>query len=120
MQMLKKCSSQFFNFCRMNFSLRTAYKLLGNMKFKSATQYYKQRAGIIKLATGSNKLDELLGGGIETGSITEIFGEFRTRKTQICHTLFVTCQFPQDAGGGDTKGTFRPERIVQILGRNYR
>ena len=31
-------------------------------------------------------------GGIETGSITEIFGEFRTGKTQICHTLAVTCQ----------------------------
>lgn len=31
-------------------------------------------------------------GGIETGSITEMFGEFRTGKTQLCHTLAVTCQ----------------------------
>ena len=31
-------------------------------------------------------------GGVETGSITEIFGEFRTGKTQLCHTLAVTCQ----------------------------
>ena len=31
-------------------------------------------------------------GGIETGSITDIFGEFRTGKTQLCHTLAVTCQ----------------------------
>lgn len=31
-------------------------------------------------------------GGLETGSITEIFGEFRTGKTQLCHTLAVTCQ----------------------------
>ncbi len=31
-------------------------------------------------------------GGIETGSITELFGEFRTGKTQICHTMAVTCQ----------------------------
>ena len=31
-------------------------------------------------------------GGIETGSITEIFGEFRTGKTQLCHQLCVTCQ----------------------------
>ena len=31
-------------------------------------------------------------GGIETGSITEVFGEFRTGKTQLCHTLAVTCQ----------------------------
>ena len=31
-------------------------------------------------------------GGIETGSITEMFGEFRTGKTQLCHTMAVTCQ----------------------------
>ena len=31
-------------------------------------------------------------GGVETGSITEMFGEFRTGKTQLCHTLAVTCQ----------------------------
>ena len=31
-------------------------------------------------------------GGVETGSITEVFGEFRTGKTQLCHTLAVTCQ----------------------------
>ena len=29
---------------------------------------------------GSRDLDILLGGGIETGSLTEIFGEFRTGK----------------------------------------
>lgn len=31
-------------------------------------------------------------GGIETGSITEMYGEFRSGKTQLCHTLCVTCQ----------------------------
>lgn len=101
-----------------------AFKLLGNMKFQSASTFFEARQSIVKLTTGSSKLDELLGGGIETGSITEIFGEFRTGKTQICHTLCVTCQFPVSAGGGegcalyiDTEGTFRPERIVQICDR---
>lgn len=57
------------------------------------TKFYTfHRAEIIQLTTGSKELDRLLGGGIETGSITEIFGEFRTGKTQICHTLAVTCQ----------------------------
>ena len=28
--------------------------------------------------------DKLLEGGIETGSLTEVFGEFRTGKTQLC------------------------------------
>ena len=60
-------------------------------------------------------------GGMETGSLTELFGEFRTGKTQLCHTLCVTCQMPVDQGGGegkamyiDTEGTFRPQRLVQI------
>lgn len=34
----------------------------------------------------------LLPGGVETGSITELYGEFRSGKTQLCHTLCVTCQ----------------------------
>ena len=36
---------------------------------------------MVHLTTGSASLDALLGGGVETGSITEIFGEFRTGKT---------------------------------------
>lgn len=48
------------------------------MGFTSATEYHRQRAEIIHLTTGSKELDKLLGGGIETGSITEMFGEFRT------------------------------------------
>ncbi|KAB7494244.1 DNA repair protein RAD51-like protein A [Armadillidium nasatum] len=77
-----------------------------------------------QLTTGSKELDKLLGGGIETGSITEIFGEFRTGKTQLCHTLAVTCQLPIDMGGGegkclyiDTEGTFRPERLLAVSER---
>lgn len=63
-------------------------------------------------------------GGFETGSITEIFGEFRTGKTQLCHQLCVTCQLPVDRGGGegkalfiDTEGTFRPQRLIAIAER---
>ena len=66
----------------------------------------------------------LLSGGFETGSITELYGEFRTGKTQLCHTLCVTCQLPLSRGGGegkalyvDTEGTFRPERLKDIAAR---
>ncbi|KAK6126692.1 hypothetical protein DH2020_039572 [Rehmannia glutinosa] len=62
--------------------------------------------------------------GIETGSITELYGEFRSGKTQLCHTLCVTCQLPLDQGGGegkamyiDAEGTFRPQRLLQIADR---
>lgn len=41
---------------------------------------------------GYERFYHSLSGGIETGSITEMFGEFRTGKTQLCHTLAVTCQ----------------------------
>ena len=66
----------------------------------------------------------LISGGIETGSITEIFGEFRTGKTQLCHQLCVMSQLPIDMGGAegkviyiDTENTFRPERIMAIADR---
>merc|ERR1719247_526335 len=79
---------------------------------------------MVKLKTGASQLDGLLEGGIETGQITEIFGEFRCGKTQLCHTLCVTCQMSINDGGAeskalyiDTEGTFRPERIVDIAKR---
>lgn len=91
------------------------------MGFTTATDYHQKRTEIIQLTTGSRELDKLLGGGLETGSITEIFGEFRTGKTQICHTLAVTCQLPVNMSGGegkclyiDTEGTFRPERLLAV------
>lgn len=52
----------------------------------------EKRRGIVKITTGSAALDGILGGGIESSSITELFGEFRTGKTQLCHTLCVTSQ----------------------------
>uniref|UniRef100_A0A8C4RWF0 RAD51 recombinase n=1 Tax=Erpetoichthys calabaricus TaxID=27687 RepID=A0A8C4RWF0_ERPCA len=61
------------------------------------------KAAKLEISTGSKELDKLLQGGIETGSITEMFGEFRTGKTQLCHTLAVTCQLPIDQGGGEGK-----------------
>ncbi|ETO11417.1 DNA repair protein RAD51 [Reticulomyxa filosa] len=101
-----------------------ACKIAGKMQFVKAIDYFERRSDIVKLSTGSSNLNELLGGGVETGSITEIFGEFGTGKTQICHTLCVTCQTPASVGGGegcalyiDTEGTFRPERIAQICDR---
>ena len=101
----------------------TVYKLVP-IGFTTATQHLLQRQDLITLTTGSKELDKLLEGGIETGSLTEVFGEFRTGKTQLCHTLCVACQLPLDAGGGegkamyiDTEGTFRPQRLTAIAER---
>src|SRR4030088_1937339 len=85
---------------------------------------YLRRSGLVSIRSACKKVDTLLAGGIETGSITEIFGEFRTGKSQICHTLAVTCQLPFDMGGGegkclyiDTEGTFRPVRLLAVAQR---
>lgn len=66
------------------------------MGFTTATEFHQRRSELISITTGSSELDKLLGGGLETGSITELFGEFRTGKSQICHMLAVTCQVSQE------------------------
>lgn len=99
---------------------QAAHKVV-RMGFSTATELHLQRQEICTLTTGCKDLDELLRGGIETGSITEVYGEFRTGKTQLCHTLCVTSQLPLEQGGAegkamyiDTEGTFRPERLMEI------
>ena len=37
----------------------------------------QRRKDVVRISTGAKALDELLGGGIESKCITEIFGEFR-------------------------------------------
>lgn len=94
------------------------------MGFTTASEFHVRQSNLIRLSTGSKQLDTLLGGGIETGAITELFGEFRTGKSQICHTIAVLAQLPIDMGGGegkclyiDTEGTFRPQRLIPIAQR---
>ncbi|KAL6585673.1 recombinase rad51 [Orobanche minor] len=103
--------------------IEAASKLLP-LGFTSAKQIHAQRLELIQITSGSKELDKILEGGIETGSITELYGEFRSGKTQLCHTLCVTCQLPLDQGGGqgkaiyiDAEGTFRPQRLLQIAER---
>jgi DNA repair protein RadA len=87
--------------------------------FVSATDLYKKTRD--RISTGSSSFDDLLGGGVETRAVTEVYGEFGTGKTQLCHTLCVMVQQDRKAGGLsgkaiyiDTENTFRPERIASI------
>ncbi|GJQ09172.1 hypothetical protein GpartN1_g963.t1 [Galdieria partita] len=100
-----------------------AYKI-SNSSFISGLEVRERRKNLIHITTGSSALDELLGGGIETSSITEVFGEFRSGKTQLAHTLCVSAQLPKSTNGAegrvayiDTENCFRPERIVEIAER---
>lgn len=101
----------------------TALEDVGIMEkqFLPATTIYYKRKNIGKISTGSKNFDNLLGGGIETKSITEICGEYGTGKTQLCHTACVMVQEDYSNGGLkgnalyiDTENTFRPERIESI------
>jgi len=90
-------------------------------EFVSASIALEKRQSMIKCTTGSQNLNDLLKGGIETQALTEFYGEFGAGKSQICHTLCVTSQLPIEEGGLggnalyiDTEGTFRPERLQQI------
>jgi len=95
-----------------------------DIRFKTALEVKKERLAVRKITTGSKNLDALLGGGIETKTITEFFGEFGTGKTQLCHQLAVNVQLPIEKGGLegkavyiDTEGTFRWERIEAMAKR---
>lgn len=88
-----------------------------NMGFETGLEVMKKRELIDKLSTGSDVFDELMGGGFETGAISECFGEFGCGKTQIGHILAVNTikQNPNSyAIYIDTENTFRPERIKQL------
>ncbi|KAM0676084.1 Meiotic recombination protein dmc1 [Gurleya vavrai] len=100
-----------------------AGKLLGT-SFMTASIYANKREMVSKISTGSSDFDTLLAGGFQTMSITEVFGEFRTGKTQLCLTMCITVQLGEEFGGCngkaafiDTEGTFRPERLKEIAQR---
>ncbi|MFW9997280.1 MAG: DNA repair and recombination protein RadA [Candidatus Odinarchaeota archaeon] len=104
-----------------------------DIKSSTAKEELVRRKTIPRITTGSSDLDELFGGnGIESGSLTELFGEFRTGKTQLAHQLCVNVQLPRSMGGlreerdkpviavyVDTEETFRPERLVQMYERFF-
>ena len=89
-------------------------------QLETGTEVYERRKLLKKIPTGTEAFDNLLGGGVECGSLTEIYGENGSGKTQFCLTLCVMVQ--KHLGGKvlfiDTENTFRPERIVQIAEAN--
>jgi DNA repair protein RadA len=88
-----------------------------NMGFESGADLLKRRESVVKLSSGSEAFDTLMGGGFESGAITECFGEYGSGKTQIGHILSVNC-IKQDPNAVvvyiDTENTFRPERIIEL------
>ena len=76
------------------------------------------------ITTGSSELNRIFGGGLSTGKLTEVFGPFKSGKTNLAHTLAVTTQLPKKQGGLgaavayiDSENTFSQEKIKRIAKR---
>jgi DNA repair protein RadA len=96
-----------------------------SLSFVRADELWKQRQSILRLTTGSQVLDNLVGGGLESQTITEFYGEYGSGKSQMCHQLCVNVQLPPEKGGLngaalyiDTENTFHTERIISMA-RHY-
>jgi DNA repair protein RadA len=91
------------------------------LTFMRADELMKMRQDVQRLTTGSKAIDELVGGGLETQTITEFYGEYGVGKSILCHQLAVNVQLPYEKGGLngsalyiDTENTFRPEWIIRM------
>ncbi|TMI54291.1 DNA repair and recombination protein RadA, partial [Candidatus Bathyarchaeota archaeon] len=106
---------------------KQAAKIIGlardsiSLSFIRADELMKMKANVLRLTTGSKAFDELIGGGLETQTITEVYGEYGVGKSILCHQLALNVQLPLDKGGLnggalylDTEQTFRPEWIVRM------
>lgn len=107
--------------------MRVAVKVINaardasKMGYEKAIEVLERRKHLGYIKTGSQTLDKIIGGGVETQGITEVYGEFGSGKSQIAHQLCVNVQLSQEQGGLggkavyiDTENTFRPERIAQM------
>ena len=90
--------------------------------FKSAREIAIQRREIMDVSFGVPEVDDLLGGGVSTQAITEVYGENSSGKSQVAHQIAVMAQLPEEHGGADggvvfidTEDTFRPGRIEDMV-----
>lgn len=92
-----------------------------SLSFVRADELMKMKEKVLRLTTGSKAVDELLGSGLESQTITEVYGEYGVGKSILCHQLAINAQLPIGRGGLeggalylDTEQTFRPEWIVRM------
>ncbi|WP_101295097.1 DNA repair and recombination protein RadA [Halegenticoccus soli] len=102
--------------------IRAARKAADIGGFETGAAVLQRRETIGKLSWQIPEVDDLLGGGLETQSITEVYGEFGAGKSQVTHQMAVNVQLPQEYGGLrgscifiDSEDTFRPERIDDMV-----
>ncbi|MGB9169467.1 MAG: hypothetical protein WCB31_11125 [Nitrososphaeraceae archaeon] len=77
-------------------------------------QASKIQCNNIRISTGADSLDKMIGGGLETKTITQFYGQPGSCKTQLCFTLCALLPSNFKCIFIDTEGTFRLERIQEI------
>ena len=105
----------------------SAGKVCRRLGFQSARAVREKRqSDVFHITTGSTELDNLLKGGIETGVVTEIVGEFRTGKTQLAMTLAVTSLMAQEQARATPRAPSPPASlhtspgVAPLAGRRQR
>lgn len=98
--------------------------------FQSSQEMLEERKEVGKISTLIPELDDLLlaegekddAGGVETQSITEVYGEYGSGKSQFTHQMVVNVQLPEEYGGLngraifiDSEDSFRPSRITEMV-----
>lgn len=107
---------------------KTAKKLIWNARnalgMTEFTPAVKIDDNVEYFTTGSSELNRILGGGFQTGKLTEVYGPFKSGKTALAHTISVTVQLPEKKSGlngsvayVDTENTFSKEKIKRIAKR---
>lgn len=107
---------------------KTAKKLIWNARnalgMTEFTTAAKIDDNVEYFTTGSSELNRILGGGFQTGKITEVYGPFKSGKTALAHTISVTIQLPEKQGGLngtvayiDSENTFSKEKVKRIAKR---
>lgn len=84
--------------------------------FVTVEKYENKKEDVFYIPTSSTELDNLLGGGIRSGSITEAYAEGKTGKSQLGFTLAVnTLIRGNKVAWIDSEAAFRSDRIKEIL-----
>lgn len=98
--------------------IRNAKKEIKDEGFVKASEMKDSRS----ISTTVESLDDLLGGGFETQSITELYGEYGTGKSQLAFQACVNVQLPEEHGGLrgevvhiDTENSFSKGRIEDMV-----
>ena len=78
-----------FSDAKVNKIIDAAKKKIEWNSFVNATDILAKQSAAVPISTGSSDLDELLGGGIQTGCLTEIYGKYSQRRKSNVAAIIV-------------------------------